>query len=521
MIESLRDHAEGAVLEADVCILGAGAAGIAIARELRRTPLRVILAESGGLVGDVETQALYRAEVSGFDYVPEATRMRFFGGSTNCWTGFCTPLDRHEFDARDWVPHSGWPFGREALGPYYERAQPLLELGRFDYDSADLGLQSFEAAKLRNTLWRHSPPTRFGERYRAELEAAPRLRVLLHANASELVPSEAGTRVGEVRVRTLEGRSARLRARRFVLATGGIENPRLLLMSRGADPRGLGNPHDLVGRYFMEHVVTHAGFVVPSAPPAWMDRYKALVLPDGRAGSGAPGPSPEAQERHRILNAVATFVPGQVDLDAGYLALGRIRRAFADGELPDDFAREVCRVLVDIDDVAEGIRANLRDEHYTAFRADATSRAVNVHVEQAPDPESRVTLSEERDALGLPRARLAWRLGERERETIRTSNRLLGEELGRLGLGRLRQDDWLRDPAAEWPIVTVKCHHMGTTRMADDPRRGVVDADGRVHGVGNLYVAGSSVFPTSGYANPTLTLVALALRLADHLRATS
>lgn len=521
MIESLRDHADGAVLDADLCILGAGAAGIAIARELRSTPLRVLVAEGGGLDGDPGSQALYEGESAGaLDYALAATRMRFFGGSTNCWTGFCTPLDPSDFETREWVPESGWPLDRATLEPFYRRAQPLLDLGPFFYDADRLpGLRAFLPEKLRNTLWQHSPPTRFGARYRDELAGAPRVRVLLHANVTEIVTGADGRRATEVRVRSLEGPGARLRARAFVLATGGIENPRLLLLSRGVDPRGIGNRHDRVGRYFMEHAVVPAAAVTPAGPDDWPGAYRRLALPGGGAASAAIGPSLAAQRAHRILNAVVTLAPGRVDLDAGYLALGRIRRALAEGALPDEPGTEIRRVLTDIDDVARGLWAKLRDEPYAPGVEDAELRGVSVHVEQAPDPESRVSLSGERDALGLPRARLSWRLGERERETVRVATRLLAEELGRLGLGRLRRDEWVDAETLEWPIALVKCHHMGTTRMASDPRRGVVDADCRVHGVENLYVAGSSVFPTSGFANPTLTLVALALRLADHLKA--
>jgi choline dehydrogenase-like flavoprotein len=149
---------------------------------------------------------------------------------------------------------------------------------------------------------------------------------------------------------------------------------------------------------------------------------------------------------------------------------------------------------------------------------------VVARAEQAPNPASRVMLSEERDAFGLPRIALDWQLLDVDKRSLKVTMEALDRELRRLSLGRVEPSAWLDEPETPWvadPLVSNHpvggYHHMGTTRMATSPRRGVVDADCRVHGLGNLYVAGSSVFPTGGWANPTLTILALALRLGDHL----
>lgn len=177
--------------------------------------------------------------------------------------------------------------------------------------------------------------------------------------------------------------------------------------------------------------------------------------------------------------------------------------------MPDELGDAVLDMVSDLDGLAAGVYRRLTDQRVLWFGA---------NTEQVPNPESRVTLAAERDAVGVPRPKLDWQLTMQDKEATRRACRMVGEELARLGIGRMRLDDWLLADGDDWQGLDVRYHHMGTTRMSDDPKQGVVDADCRVHGIDNLYIAGSSVFPTSGYANPTLTIVAMAIRLADHLR---
>jgi hypothetical protein len=290
-----------------------------------------------------------------------------------------------------------------------------------------------------------------------------------------------------------------------------------MLASRGAWKEGVGNERGLVGRFFMEHPFLTAASIRPRGDVDWVERYAIFELPRGGVGSAGLGPTAAAQQELEILNAAATLGFGRPDPDAGYMALSRIRRQVGQGEVPD--ADDVWHVVSDLDDVTRGVCGRLRGEQYLTPQVDSELLSVVLHLEQAPNPESRVSLSSERDALGQPRARLDWRLGDLEWRTARACLDLLAADLGRLGLGRVRIDDWLEAAEPAWTAVGGKFHHMGTTRMSDDPSRGVVDANGAVHGVSGLYVAGSSIFPTCGFANPTLTIVALALRLAWHLRA--
>ena len=486
MLYDAREVPPGTVVEREVCVIGAGAAGITLALELAGAPFRVALLESGGFEPEPETQDLYRGRVYGRAYPPlHEARTRRFGGSTHCWTGICRPLEAIDLEAREWVPHSGWPFGLATLRPFYERAQRVCLLEDFVYDgstwaSASRPLLPLELGLVETRNFQQAA-TRFGEVHRAAITGAANVDTFLHANAVELRVNEVGSRIESVRATTLAGRELELRARAFVVATGGIETPRLLLASNRTQPQGIGNAHDLVGRFFMEHPhVTVAAFL-PARSDLPLDLY--LPHPRGRVlACGVLVPTEAVQRRERILDFWAV--------------LG------SEGTLPS-FERSLARSV----HALEGAPG------------EAASRAVFLLAagEQAPNPQSRVRLVPERDALGMPRVQLEWRLSALDKRSLLRGHQLIGRELARAGLGRLQV--LLSHDDAEWPDdLAGGRHHMGTTRMHDDPRQGVVDASCRVHGVANLFVAGSSVFPTSGGASPTLTIVALAIRLADHLK---
>jgi choline dehydrogenase-like flavoprotein len=512
-----RQAAVPELLQADLCIVGGGAAGIAIAREFIDSGWSVILLESGGHEPDTRVQDLNRGENPRGDFTLHESRFRLLGGTTLVWGGWCAPLDELDFLRRDWVPHSGWPITRQALMPWYQRAQGLCQLGEFRYDVRDWpGLESqtlrLDAAKLSHRLWQLSPPTRFGETYRGELTAAHNITLLLHATATEIVTGDNAQAVSEIRIANLDGRRGLVRARLYVVACGGIETPRLMLLSRGVEASGLANGHDLVGRYFMEHPHPDAGGVLVYGDIRRFDAYVRRAF--GEDGIVvAFGPSADAQRRLRILNS-SIAVGGSLRLGPteAWDSLTKLARAVEHGHWPANAVTHVGNVLRNLDGVLrEGYRRR-KQELVRGYRF--ISRT-----ETAPDPANRVVLSDERDALGQPRARLLWRPGSAERMTVAQTMLLVAAEFGRLDVGRIRLNELLLEDDARWSEnLSWFGHHMGTTRMSETPRTGVVDADCRVHGLANLYIAGSSVFPTSGYANPTLTILALSLRLADHLK---
>ncbi len=476
MFIDFRSLPQSEQIEADLCIVGGGIAGISIALEFLNTDISVCLVESGSFDPELETQALYAGESVGLPHTDlDACRMRYLGGSSNCWNGWCVPFDPHDFEQRSWVPYSGWPIGLDNLNPYYERAHSVCGLGPLLYDDemwTRLGLNgpAFAAEKLRASFWQHSTTLRFGEKFRDRLARAKNVRVLLNANLVDITTDDTASDVESIAVRDLSGKSGRIRAKHYILATGGIENARALLLSRRVESNGIGNRNDTVGRYFMEHPYSICGIAIsrPTALNPAIDKQVGSVKVSVGLKTGAG-----IQQRQEVVGAMAI-------LDANQ----KVDHLFArSGALPEP---------------ASG-------QSRYAFIAQS---------EQVPDPHSRVTLSDARDALGLNAPRLDWRMNETDKRSIIVLVEQIGAELARLGLGRARLADWLMEDGAYWGVVAGN-HHMGTTRMGDDPRVSVVDRDCRVHGYRNLHIAGSSVFTTSSFANPTLTIVALALRLSD------
>ncbi len=471
-------------------------------------------------------QALYTGENVGHDYDElDTVRLRYFGGTTNHWQGYCAPLAAMDFQIRDWVPHSGWPITRSDLEPFYRRASPICQLGPYGYGKqalAELGVRpyDFDPAEIASCLFRFSPPTRFGEVYRSELERATNIRVVLHANVANIQANEAASAVRYVDVRSLDGKAGRVKANAYVLACGGIENARLLLLSDGVERAGLGNRHDLVGRFFMEHPFLETGVVVTDDVSGLAQTYAKRSLAGVEfqvtlcAGNAM-------QKRERVLNSHvyldAVAAPGP---QAARRLWGKIKSWWEIGETPENLAEDIWRAVRDIGDVAEvAYHMLLTGQRGKAYAASGFLQCVQ-SCEQAPNPSSRVTLANEKDSLGLRRSQLDWRLTDLDRRTFRPLTESLAAEFTRLNIGRVRLADWMlggKDPL--WGSdMSGGRHHMGTTRMAAEPERGVVDADCRVHHLDNLYIAGSSVFPTGGSVNPTLTIVALAVRLADHLK---
>jgi choline dehydrogenase-like flavoprotein len=407
------------------------------------------------------------------------------------------------------VPESGWPFGREELQPYYERAHERLGLGPFDYDAAQwearLGARRLALAPQRmvTRIFRLARPSCFHDLYRERVATAPNVRLLLHANALELQTDEHAGAVTSLAVGCLSGRRVRVAARRYVLAAGGIENARLLLLSHAVQANGLGNGSDLVGRYFMEHAHFASGVVDLERPRALrLDLYQR----NRDAGVGRLFLPESVQEQEAIAGCSVMIEPlyrGDETRPASRLA--RVIEALRRMRQRDPLRRRAARL------------AGAPLEGLPRIGRPLAALRLRHTMEQAPNRASRVVLDDQRDAFGARRVRLEWRTSALEERTWLRSLELLDAAFREAGIGRLRE----LPEARGWPpppLQGKRGHHMGTTRMSDDPRRGVVDADCRVHGVANLFVAGSSVFPTSGVGTPTLTLVALAIRLADRLK---
>lgn len=491
------DIADRQDLETDVCVIGAGAAGIAIARTLAERRIDTLLLETGGLEFEDAQQGMYEGKVhlgaDGLPYDLVNTRLRYFGGTTNHWGGLSAPFTELDMSDRDWIPHSGWPIGRAVLDAYYEQAHALIGLGPFDYTEAgyrkrfDESQDLFNPDKVRNKLYK-AFPLRF-DTLKGDLENSPTIRVLLHAACTDIALTDNGRAVSHIAVKNLRGWSGQVRAKTFVLACGGLENPRLLLNANGVQKNGVGNDRDVVGRYFMEHPHLTCGRLISTNSADWINFYR-VWRPDNAWHWWGLGPSDAAQARLGIANVAMTIDDLNVQPELpGDTSVAFVQELF-------DSASPITETGVD------------RKRFGTLF----------ARTEQVPDPENRVTLLPDTDPLGLRRSKLRWGLNDLDRRSVLESTKLIAEEFGRTGLARVRFEDWLLD-GRSWREVSPGFgnHHMGTTRMGSDPATSVVDANCRIHGIENVYVAGSSVFPTSSYVNPTLTLVALALRLADHI----
>ncbi len=496
------------VLETEVCVVGGGAAGITLAREFTGQPFRVILLESGGLKPDVQTQSLYKGPIVGLPYPPLGVfRLRYLGGCTNHWGGYCQPLDDIDFEPRDWIPYSGWPFDKTHLTPFYERAQAVCQLGPFAYnpdpwERAESLRLPFSSDRVATKVLQFSAPTKFGKAYQRELDQSKNVTVCLNGNMTEVETTRNAATATRIRVACLRGSQFWIAAKYFILATGGIENARLLLLSNKVQLDGLGNQNDLVGRFFMEHPHLDSATIVLSSPLRTSPHLYRRHPVDETVIRGFLILSADCQRCEKLSNFSAILSPEA----KGLQVLGHLR--WGDSQ---DLLQDIVDVIADVDDIAVGAYSKLR----RGFIAVHTL-AVQTQTESIPNPESRVSLITERDALGLNRVKLDWRMTSFDKQAIRRALLIVGQELGRAGLGRLRID--MDDNDSTWPpTLQVGHHHMGTTRMHTNAKMGVVDANCCVHGMRNLFVAGSSVFPTSGSANPTLTIVALATRLADHL----
>jgi choline dehydrogenase-like flavoprotein len=525
MICDLRTLGTSRNFDADVCIIGAGAAGIAIAREFVSSPWRVLLLESGGFHREQRVQHLYKAPSIGEHYYQplESCRSRFFGGSTNCWGGICTPLDEIDFENRPWIPWSGWPTTWSEVEPFLRRAHRLCSTGPFLYDSGaweriGINHRSFDPALFRTFVWQFNSRAgldlSFGKRFRSELRRSTNVDVLLHANVTELLTTENGAAIEGARIQTLDGVVHQARAKKFILACGGIENARILLASTRTDPNGIGNRHGVVGRFFHEHLQLPCGVLMAPEGGGEAFRYSRLYPLGGTACLPGLQLAPTAQAACRTPNVSISIDP-LYDRESALIALQNFRSDIKARRISFESLKRLGRAAAECHQWApEAWRRFVEGDRP---RGDPRRYLVFARSEQTPNPRSRVTLSHETDELGMRRAVLDWHTTPFDRNGIRLAAAYAVREFQRLGIGEIVEADWLA--GADWPEdLAGGPHHMGTTRMADDPHDGVVDRNCKVHGVDGLYVAGSSVFPTGGHANPTLSILALALRLAEHMR---
>ncbi|WP_026103538.1 GMC oxidoreductase [Pseudanabaena sp. PCC 6802] len=529
------------VLETHVCIIGAGPAGITLAREFANQDFQVCLLESGGLEFDPEVQSLSAGTVIGDPY-PEvsSTRLRQFGGTSHTWEGQngykeygfrCLPLDEIDFEQRDWVPYSGWPFTKAHLNPFYERAHEVCQIGPYAYDPEDWQDRrakplAFKSDRVTTSMSQYAPRYPFTEGYREEIRRSPNIKTILYANVVEIVTDETRQAVTRLRIASFPDRQFWLNAKVFILATGGLENARLMLASNRQQPAGLGNQNDLVGRFFMDRPILSCTLFPYShkllEQTALYDIYRTKGVPV----MARVHLTEDLMRRERLLNNGAQIFPRPLQHQReATLALRSLVSAIRERKPLEDWFKHVSVALKGSDYImASGFWAAIRQLptlrrgawSYLPYEKRRFSQfEIFYQIEQTPDPNNRVMLSAERDRFGQNKVEIHWRLNEIDIQNATRVQEIWAEEFDKAGLGELqfarKREDWkLEKPAMH--------HHMGTTRMHDNPKQGVVDANCKVHNIANLFIAGCSVFPTAGYANPTLTIIALSLRLADRIK---
>jgi choline dehydrogenase-like flavoprotein len=548
VIVDLGESRSHEVSACDVCVVGSGPAGATLARELAGRGSRVVVLESGKRDATPLGDRLRRVVSEGIA-IKERSRERALGGASTTWTGLSAPLDPVDLAPRPWAGIPGWPIPMEELDRWYARA---AERYRFPDPSAFHPETSVELRTLRDrgdirprwaamadkVFLAPDPAQHFGREW-VETYESPDVELCLDATLLELVGENPG-RAAYAVVRSSEGRVRKVHASTFVLAAGGIENARLLLASRTPWSAGLGNGTGQVGRYMMNHPKAYRGVVRFARPVSSLPFYFGCLHRGFACYAGVRLRESE-QHRRRVLNSYVRLEPvfpwtDDEGVDAlvelvkrtrGFYARWKARRASGTVELlswaetgDDSDVGEVRRDALGAMRLAA--RAALHAPQvvqYLFFRLSGRRPRVRAarlrnFMEMEPHPANRVTLSDERDEYGQPVAAVRHAPTTTDRRSLIELHRVLEEELRRTEIGRI--EDLVGDEEP-WPIDLDASHHMGTTRMGLDPASSVVNADLRLHDVDNVYVTGGSVFPTSGCANPTYTIVALSIRLAAHL----
>jgi hypothetical protein len=466
-------------LKTDVCIIGAGPAGIVAALTLAKHGISSVLLEGGLLDGSGKAgRDAYKGEVVGLRYPLSASRLRWFGGTSNHWGGWCKALDSVDYTQRPDAPLPSWPINAEDLAPYQDKAVKWVQLasGNFENDfimSDPASQLLFDAGpRFRTRMFRFSPPTNFGKVYRGDVEESELIDGIYNANVVSM--TSAGDAVGTALAVSPEGDQLEVSADRFIMAMGGIENARLLMHLAKSEGGVFGSPSEYLGTCFMDHFGFSPGYLA--------------------ASEGLKHFRHQQQKGEPILPAITAREDFQTEKN-----------------LPS-----ICLMATPDSPMAELPPAYFTNPGILGEASNSNSRyRLQLMIEPTAHAASRITLSSNKDGFGVPRVVLDWQVLEQD---YLDTERFLHEfalSVGTTGLGRMQRTSRFEGEYRQH--LTGGMHHMGTTRMSDSPNFGVVDADCRVHGCRNLYMAGSSVFPRVGYTNPTQTLVALSERLADHL----
>lgn len=513
------------LLQPDICIIGSGVAGLLLAKEFIDTDTRVLVLEGGGKKDEVQSQKLYSSEVVGLEHDGiHNGRFRVYGGSSTRWGGQLMTSRKEDFDEKSYLPYSGWPISRKDIETYYPRAEAIMRVNTKTYendlwDDFDVKPIPFDKDRFQ---YRFSKWASFKNRNLAKYvgplcKSSMNVNVLLHANVTEILLNQDGSSVESVSISSYKGKRASVKAKIFIVCAGTIDTARLLLASKSTTKNGVGNDNDLVGRYFQDHISYRVARLKPKTSKIFSETFNPFYR-TSTMHSCKLDLSPEMQDKLECSHVMGHVVFDYSE-ESGFYEFRKVLRAVQSKKNPFPTPMGAWRMLRFVDDFFRlFIGAIVIGRR---FAPKNSKSYLQLEVEQVPSPDSRVMLSDKKDALGMPRVILDWKISEREKQSMRHYVEQFKVEWERLDLGEANWDiakDLFEDGSAWLENCRDTFHQTGTTRMSKDPEQGVVDENLKVHGISNLYIASCSVFPTGGTANPTLTMMALCMRMADRLK---
>jgi choline dehydrogenase-like flavoprotein len=527
-------------LEADVVIVGSGPAGLTLAREFAGQALNVIVLESGEFGARRSLKKLNEGDTSGDPYPnPRWGRARQFGGTPNRWQihiadhlygARYAPLEPIDFETRDFMPYSGWEITRNDLDPYYARAQVHCGLGAYEYETDywhEPGQDAipFKGGRLVTSMFQFGARDVWTKHYADVTQNAPNIRVVTAASVVEILTDDGGTNVTSVRAMNFVHQSFSVRAKVVILAVGCIESTRLLMLSTDKHRDGIGNDYDVLGRYFMDHPQSYLNILTPNDRKLFETTSMYDLRPHGQYGTMAKLTfSEETMRKEKLQNICFVLFPRRDHfMSEAFQSFFSVALAMYHASRPSQLGFHMKTMAKGWRHLAQIGLWELQGKAPYPYLAHGgwaglANKASLFDVfevfsllEQAPDPANRITLTDAIDPNGTRKVHIHWKFTEADRQSVERSRRVFDAELAESQLGRMT---WHPDPYTSASSV----HPLGGTRMHSNPHLGVVDAQCKVQGVSNLYIASSGVFPTSGYANPTLTVVALAVRIAEQVK---
>jgi choline dehydrogenase-like flavoprotein len=514
MFKDLKDFSSNSILEYDICVVGSGPAGISVAKQLLDTDHRIAILESGGLDPEAEYQELNEGKNSGSSFLSlDSSRLRCFGGAGKLWAGHCAPFKSTEFNKKPFIPLSGWPISFSDLKTYYKQAAKMLGISyeKF-YDKSFLGNtfteKSFKEFNRDNSFisanvlqYSNVNNRDLAEKYRMDFEFSINTDVIFHSTVTQLNLTNNAKGVDSVSIADLNANKAIIKAKIFVLACGALENPRILLMSDKIYKKGIGNSNGFVGSCFM----SHPG--VGGIAQVHKTSSEECISYDKKNNSYGVFFEISSNERSKqeILRHSFGLTPYKDLLDRHTYTSGKFFsegiKLFKNFNLISSIKKFVCEIK------------DLREQEYSP-----KNWSLGVGIEQPPRLSNNLKLHTTKDDLGMPKINMHWdNIGKIEKDTIVKSVKIMARELGLLGTGKIKFTNALLS-GESYKIDDPINHHIGTTRMSDSSKTGVVDKNCKVFGISNLYIAGSSVFSTSSIVNPTYTIVALSLRLGKYIK---